>query len=82
MLASFAEMITETLGSTLKDIKMKYGIERPKALSVTMLFEGLTDAVDVEAWLSLIEKCFKVMGCLKERQVRLDSFLLQKEVEN
>lgn len=46
------------------------------------MFKGATDPADAEAWLSLVEKCFKIMGCPKERQVRLALFILQKETEN
>ena len=81
MLASFAQKITETLEFALKDTKKKYEIEWLKALGATT-FEGSTDPAYVKAWLNLVEKCFKVMGCREERQVRLASFLLQKEAEN
>ncbi|KAA0044984.1 retrotransposon protein, putative, Ty3-gypsy subclass [Cucumis melo var. makuwa] len=49
-------------------------------LGATM-FEGSTDPADAEDWLNMLEKCFDVMNCPKERKVRLATFLLQKEAE-
>lgn len=46
------------------------------------MFEGSTSPANAEAWFSLVGKCVKVMGCPEERQVRLASFLLQREAEN
>uniref|UniRef100_A0A9I9EH97 Retrotransposon gag domain-containing protein n=1 Tax=Cucumis melo TaxID=3656 RepID=A0A9I9EH97_CUCME len=43
--------------------------------------KGSTDPVDAENWLNMLEKCFDVMNCHKERKVRLATFLLQKDAE-
>ncbi|TYK02787.1 RVT_1 domain-containing protein/zf-CCHC domain-containing protein/RVP_2 domain-containing protein [Cucumis melo var. makuwa] len=55
-------------------------IERSKKLGATV-FEGSTDPADAEDWLNMLEKCFDVMYCPKERKVRLATFLLQKKAE-
>ncbi|TYK27287.1 uncharacterized protein E5676_scaffold244G00580 [Cucumis melo var. makuwa] len=62
------------------DPEKAYGIERLKKLGATV-FEGSTDPADVENLLNMLEKCFDVMNCPKERKVRLATFLLQKEAE-
>ena len=38
--------------------------------------------MDAEAWLTLIEKCFRVMRCLEHRNVELAIFLLQIGAED
>ncbi|KAA0055619.1 uncharacterized protein E6C27_scaffold222G001070 [Cucumis melo var. makuwa] len=45
------------------------------------MFESSIDRADVEVWLNMLEKCFDVMNCSKERKVRLATFFLQKEAE-
>ncbi|KAA0049997.1 uncharacterized protein E6C27_scaffold13G001760 [Cucumis melo var. makuwa] len=52
------------------DPEKAYGIERLKKLGATV-FEGSTDPADAENWLNMLEKCFDVMNCPKERKVRL-----------
>ncbi|KAA0062255.1 putative Retrotransposon protein [Cucumis melo var. makuwa] len=63
-----------------RDPEKAYRIERLKKLGATV-FEGSTDSADAENWLNMLEKCFDVMNCPKERKVRLATFLLQKEAE-
>lgn len=46
-----------------------------KALGATT-FEGATDPADAEAWLELIEKCFRVIWCLEDCKVELAAFLI------
>lgn len=58
-----------------KDLEKKYDVEQLKTLSA-QVFEGLIDPTDVEAWLSILEKCFDVMDCLEEMKVRLTTSLL------
>lgn len=41
-------------------------------------FEGTSNPTDVEAWLSQIEKCFRVMGCSEDLRIDLVAFLVQK----
>ncbi|KAA0063973.1 uncharacterized protein E5676_scaffold1415G00310 [Cucumis melo var. makuwa] len=62
--------------SAQSDLEKKFGIERLKALGVAT-FAGTTNPADAEAWLNLIEKCFRVMRCLEDRKVELAAFLLQ-----
>ncbi|TYJ98398.1 uncharacterized protein E5676_scaffold232G001490 [Cucumis melo var. makuwa] len=62
------------------DPEKAYRIERLKKLGATV-FEGSTDPADAENWLNMLEKCFDVMNCPEERNVRLATFLLQKEAE-
>ncbi|TYK02477.1 uncharacterized protein E5676_scaffold1738G001060 [Cucumis melo var. makuwa] len=62
------------------DPKKAYGIKWLKKLGATV-FEGSTDPADIEDWLNMLEKCFDVMNCPKERKVRLATFLLRKEAE-
>lgn len=69
------------MGATLVDPKRKFGIERLKA-SGAGTFEGTTNLTDAEAWINLIEKCCKVMRCLKDRKVLLAIFLLKKGAED
>lgn len=57
------------------------GIKRLKALRATT-FKGTTDPVDATAWINLIEKCIRVMGCPEDRKVTLVVFLLQKGVKD
>ena len=47
-----------------------------------MTFEGSTNPIDVEKWLSLVEKYFGVIECPKERKVKLAKFLLQGSVKD
>ncbi|KAA0039476.1 uncharacterized protein E6C27_scaffold64G002900 [Cucumis melo var. makuwa] len=67
--------------SAQSDPKKKYGIERLKALGATT-FAGTTNPTDVEAWLTLIEKCFRVTRCPEDRKVELAAFLLQNGAED
>lgn len=53
--------------------------EIPFAFYVT--FAGTTNLADVEKWLSLIEKYFRVVYCPKERKVKLATFLLHDSTE-
>ena len=46
------------------------------------MFEGSTNPADAELWLMMLDKCFKVMDCYKEREVNLATFLFLKEVES
>ncbi|KAA0059542.1 uncharacterized protein E5676_scaffold1193G00460 [Cucumis melo var. makuwa] len=62
------------------DSEKAYGMERLKKLRATV-FEGSTDPADAENWLNMLEKCFDMMNCPKERKVRLATFLLQKKAE-
>lgn len=63
------------MGSTPIDQEEKYVVERWKALGATT-FEGATDPADAEAWLELIEKCFRVIWCLEDCKVELAAFLI------
>ena len=76
-----AQRLVDSVGSAQPDLEKKYGIERMKALGATP-FKGIVVPAEVEAWLSLIEKCFGVICCSKDRKVELATFLLQKEVED
>ncbi|KAA0060484.1 Gag protease polyprotein-like protein [Cucumis melo var. makuwa] len=67
--------------STQSDPEKKYGIERLKALGATT-FAGTTNPADAEAWLTLIEKCFRVTRCPEDRKVELAAFLLQNGAED
>ncbi|TYK29666.1 uncharacterized protein E5676_scaffold64G00090 [Cucumis melo var. makuwa] len=49
------------------DPKKAYGIERLKKLGA-IVFQGSTDPADAEGWLNMLEKCFDVMNCPKERK--------------
>ncbi|TYK11284.1 uncharacterized protein E5676_scaffold227G001430 [Cucumis melo var. makuwa] len=57
-----------------------YGIERLKKLRATVS-EGSTNLADVKVWLSMLEKCFDVMSCPKQRKVRLATFLVQEKAK-
>jgi len=52
-----------------------------KALGAT-IFEGTVDPAEAEAWLNLLEKCYRVMRCPNDRKVELAVFLLQKGAED
>ncbi|KAA0048209.1 Gag protease polyprotein [Cucumis melo var. makuwa] len=49
------------------DPKKAYGIKRLKKLRATV-FKGSIDLADVEDWLNMLEKCFDVMNCPKDRK--------------
>ena len=53
------------IGSTPGNPERKYGIERLKNLGAT-IFEGLTIPTNVESWLVIVKKCFKVMRYPRE----------------
>ena len=59
----------------------RFSIKRLKVLGATT-FEGTINPIDMEKWLSLIEKCLGVMDCPKERNVKLATFSLQASVED
>ena len=67
-------------GSSPRDPKKNYGIERLKALVATS-FEGSTDQADTKLWLNMLKKCFDVMDCPDDRKVKLATFLLTKEAK-
>lgn len=48
----------ESLGIVQVKSDKKQNIERLKSLDASV-FEGSTDPADAEAWLNLLEKCFK-----------------------
>lgn len=48
------------MGQCVLDLKKK--IERMEALGATK-FEASTNSVDADVWLSLLEKCFQIVGC-------------------
>ena len=76
-----AQRLADGVRLAQADLEKKYGIERMKALGATP-FKGTVDSVEVEAWLTLIEKCFWVMHCLEDRKVELATFLLKKRAED
>lgn len=57
----------EGLGHLPQKIDKRSIIERLKAFQ-TMTFVGTTNLADVEKWLILIEKCFGVIDCPKEKR--------------
>lgn len=63
------------------DLEKRFNIERLKALEAT-IFEGTMNPANAEAWLNLIEKCFRVIRCPEDRRVELATFLLQKGAED
>ena len=67
-------------GVGASDPKKTNEIERLKKLVATVS-EGSTNLADVKVWLSMLEKCFDVMSCPKERKVRLATFLVQEKVK-
>ncbi|KAA0035225.1 DNA/RNA polymerases superfamily protein [Cucumis melo var. makuwa] len=76
LLDRLAQRLISGIRSAQSDPEKKYGIERLKALGATT-FVGTTNPADAEAWLTLIEKCFRVTRCPEDRKVELASFLLQ-----
>jgi len=76
-----AQRLAASIGSVESDPEKKYSIERLKALGATT-FEGTVDPVEAEAWLNLLEKCYRVMRCPEDRKVELAVFLLQKGAED
>lgn len=59
----------------------RFSIERLKVLG-EMTFAGTSNPIDAEKWLSLVEKCFRMMDYLKERKVKLATFLLQDNIKD
>ncbi|KAA0058873.1 uncharacterized protein E6C27_scaffold98G00360 [Cucumis melo var. makuwa] len=74
------ELLKRVAQTTNKSGK-QFSIERLKALRATT-FKGTTNLADAEKWLNLVEKCFEVMKCPKERKVRLAMFLLRESIKN
>lgn len=66
---------------TPSTVDKRYDIERLKSLRATT-FKGTTSPANEKKWLSLVEKCFGVMECTKERRAKLATFLLQRGVED
>ncbi|XP_050941530.1 uncharacterized protein LOC127149710 [Cucumis melo] len=81
LLDRLAQRLILGIWSTQSDPEKKYGIERLKALGATT-FAGTTNPADAEAWLTLIEKCFRVTRCPEDRKVELAAFLLQNGAED
>ena len=55
-----AQRLAASIGLVESNPEKKYSIERLKALGATT-FEGTVDPVEAEAWLNLLEKCYRVM---------------------
>ena len=81
LLDILAQRLVSGIRSAQSDPEKKYGFERLKALGATT-FAGTTNPTDVEAWLTLIEKCFRVTRYLEDRKVELAAFLLQNDAED
>ncbi|KAA0036813.1 DNA/RNA polymerases superfamily protein [Cucumis melo var. makuwa] len=81
LLDRLAQRLVSGIRSAQSDPEKKYGFERLKALGATT-FAGTTNPTDVEAWLTLIEKCFRVTRYLEDRKVELAAFLLQNDAED
>ena len=77
----FDRVAQRMLDALASNSEKKFNIERLKALRATH-FEGTTNRADVKRWLSLVEKCLRVMECHEEKRVKLTIFLLQGSVED
>ena len=76
-----AERLAASIGLVQSDPEKRYGSESLKVLCATT-FEGTVDPAEAEAWLNLLEKCYRVMRCPNDRKVELAVFLLQKGAED
>ncbi|KAA0056913.1 DNA/RNA polymerases superfamily protein [Cucumis melo var. makuwa] len=81
LLDRLAQRFVSRIKSTQSDLEKKFEIERLKALGSTT-FARTTNPANAEAWLTLIEKCFRVMRCSEDRKVELSAFLLQNGAED
>ncbi|KAA0047616.1 uncharacterized protein E5676_scaffold648G00470 [Cucumis melo var. makuwa] len=81
LLDRLAQGLVSGIRSAQSNLEKNFWIERLKALGATT-FAGTTNLADAEAWLTLIEKCFKVMRCLEDRKVELVVFLLKNGTED
>ena len=59
--------------------KKKYSKEILKALGAT-IFEGTVDPAEAEAWLNLLEKCYRVMRCPDDRKENCQCFFVSTDL--
>ena len=74
-----AQRLAASIGSVESDPEKKYSIERLKALGATT-FEDTVNPVEAEAWLNLLEKCYRVMRCPDDRKENCQCFFVSTDL--
>lgn len=67
--------------ANIKRIKEAIGYWEMEGVGA-MIFKRTTNPGDAEKWLSLVERCFKVIDCPKDWEVRLAMFLFPSNNED
>ncbi|KAA0038229.1 uncharacterized protein E6C27_scaffold270G00690 [Cucumis melo var. makuwa] len=72
------EALLEKVELTLSKSGKQFSIERLKALGATT-FEGTTSPTDVEEWVNLVEKCFRVIEYPRDRKYAISFIRDEKD---